>query len=334
MGPPGEQPLLYLPPAGNRMVAPMRARLLAAALAVLAVSAPSTADAVPAPIAVSAAGPSGSGRIEDGRSCADGGDGRYWHYEYAGGVAPGSFTQRPSELRLHLDLHHDQGEANAFLQEDASHASLLDDRGTIRVRLRSAAGSCADDPSLPFDGTTVTGAGTWEVDRGAGAYEGATGSGTFDLSAAVAPGADNPWALDLDGSIDIPGPALSVQVLRTYWASLGTDYLTRRPTVVYRITNSGPGAAYAARLVSATSSSPGVTPLGPVPQTLGDLAPGESTDVAVRYQFGLVQPCALVILSCPFTTAVGVQWTDALDRPLAPVLGGLATQAPNLPPPL
>lgn len=315
----------------------MRARLLATAAVLAAVpvaAVPAHADPPdPQPISVAASGDHGHGRIEDGRPCADGGDGRYWHYEYGGPVLPGQFTQRPAELKLHLDLHHDGDAAAAFLLDDETHASLLDDRGTIRVRLRSDAGGCDDVPNLPFDGTTVTGTGTWEVDRAAGAYEGAAGSGTFDLSASVAPGADNPWALALDGEITVPQPTLSATVVRTFWGGLGTDYLSRRPTVVYRVRNDGPGAAYGARLTAATSPTPGVTPLGPVPRSLGDLAPGEEATVAVRYQFGLLQPCALVILDCPFTTALTVEWRDALDRVSTPTVGGLATKAPDLPPP-
>lgn len=303
-------------------------------VAAASVPLPAAAEGPPAPVAVSTGGASGSGRIEDGRSCEDGGDGRYWHYEYTGGVEPGSFSQRPAELRLHLDLHHDETEANAFLLDDESHASLLDDRGTIRVRLRTAGDECLEEPTLSFDGSTASGTGTWQVDRGAGAYEGVSGNGTFTVSAAVDPGADNPWSLDLQGAFEILQPSLQVDVVNTHWGGLGTDYLTRRPTVTYRITNVGNGPAFGAELAGTSSPTPGVTPLGPVPQALGDLAPGESTTVAVRYQLGLLQPCQVVILNCPFVTNVGVQWTDALDRPSSPAVNGLATKAPDFPPPL
>ncbi|MEY2571417.1 MAG: hypothetical protein QOE63_1767, partial [Acidimicrobiaceae bacterium] len=220
----------------------------------------------------------------------------------------------------------------AFLAGIESHASLLNQRGAVKVRLSS--GSCAT-PTLAFNGSQASGSGTWTVDRGSGAYRDITGSGSFSMSGAeVNPGADNALDLQLNGSFSIPDPSLSLQVLKTYWGGLGTDYLSRRVTVVYRITNSGPGDAFGAKLTSTTSSTAGVTPLGPTPQTLFDIPSGAYQDVQVRYQFALLTgPCKLVILSCNFSTTVNVDFPDAFDvsHPLSATKPAVA---PTLPPPL
>ena len=75
-----------------------------------------------------------------------------------------------------------------------------------------------------------------------------------------------------------------------------------------------------------------MTGLGPVPQKLGDLLSGESETARARFQFGLLQPCQLVILNCEFQTTLGVLMPDALDRP-ATLLATTSTKAPALPPP-
>lgn len=322
--------------------------MLVAVVTVSALGAPGAAGgataAVPVPLNLSVAGANGSGYIETpGRTCAEGGQGAYWNYDYSAPVGAGAFSQQPGDLRLRLALHSDlvrfpgslsptpaAGPPRAFLQGDDSHASLANSRGTLKVRLRS--GTCAA-PTLAFDGISSSGSGTWEVSEGQGSYRGATGSGSFTVSADVAPGADNPFSLQLDGQVSVLQPSLKVEVLKAYWGSLGTDYLTRRVTVAYKITNTGPGDAFAAKVLKITSSTPGVTPIGGTNLPLGDLEPGQSEVVSLRFQLGLLGPCQLVILGCSFATTTFVDWSDALDVVSHPSAASTA-KAPTLPPPL
>lgn len=115
----------------------------------------------PVPLQVSVSGANGEGRIEaPGRTCAEGGDGAYWNYDYGSPLAAGAFSAQPGELRLHLALHSDQvrfpntqdevvAEApRAFLQGTDSFATLANSRGTLTLRLRS--GTC-EAPSLTFE---------------------------------------------------------------------------------------------------------------------------------------------------------------------------------------
>jgi hypothetical protein len=88
-------------------------------------------------------------------------------------------------------------------------------------------------------------------------------------------------------------------------------------------------------LTSATSPTNGVTTVGIVPQNLPDLQSGQSVTVTVRYQFGLLAPCALVILGCEFDTTLGVSMPDALDKADSPPpTATVHVRAPDLPPPL
>lgn len=311
--------------------------------------------AAPYGISIDASGANGSGRINTpGRPCAEGGDGASWHYDYESPLTAGTFSALAGELRFHLDLHSEDGSTRtppldkpappavspAFLQGEESHTSLINDRGTVKLRLTS--GTC-QAPALTFDGSSASGSGAWHVGGSTGSYRNATGSGTFRLVAGVAPGADNPFSLVLDGSLDILAPSLKVEVVETYWGFLGADYLVRKVTVVYRITNTGPGDAFGARVVKVTSPTNGVTVLGPVPQALGDLLgdpdgagplTGDSEIVRIRYQFGLLKPCALVILGCVFDTKLEVSMPDALDRPATYSQTTVGVRAPDFPPPL
>ena len=205
----------------------------------------------------------------------------------------------------------------------------------------SSSGTCSS-PTLPFDGTTVgPGTGTWTVDQGtsasppasSGSYRQATGSGTFALTAQLGPGANNAWSLSLKGQITVLEPTLSVSVVNSYWGNLGLDYAARNVSITYQITNSGPGDAFGSTLSSSSSSTLGVTPLGPTPQALGDLASGASVQATVVYHLGLVGPCTLVILNCRFATTVTTAMPDALDQPQTLSATAGAT-APALPPPL
>jgi hypothetical protein len=315
------------------------------AVAPLAVLAAPDAGASTKPVALRLQAVDGSGNsTTPGRSCADGGAGASWHYDYGTKVAPGGFSQLDSESRVHLDLHSDTQRyqnasgayaagSTAFLQGQESHASLLNQRGSVKLRLSS--GTCAA-PTLAFNGSNATGAGTWTVDSGSGAYRDVAGSGTFVLNnAEVNPGADNALDLALNGSLTIPDPALQVEVVSTYWGSLGTDYLTRRATVVFKVTNTGQGDAFNVAVQSVSSPTQGVTPVpSAFPMRLLDLPAGTSQTFQVRYQFSLLAgPCKLVLLACAFQASATVDLPDAFDVPHV-LTGTASTKAPTLPPPL
>ena len=374
----GEVPVTQAPRgAGERNRGVLRRALVAAALAsALTISAPGFGNPAGAqievqlppdafPIDVNVAGANGVGHSNTpGRACGAtpeaGGDGAYWHYNYVAPLAGGTFGVDPSEVRFHLDLHSNvvtrpqpglhgpiRG-PNAFLLGEESHASLINKRGTIKVRLSS--GTCAD-PTLLFDGTTVNGGGGWTIGATSGSYRGATaiGGGFTITDTDVVPGADNPFALKLNGFINILKPSLKVEVVGTYWGFMGVDYALRRVTVIYKITNTGPGDAFGVQLASATSPTNGAKALGPVPQKLGDLLNGESDTFRVQYSLSVVQakivagttivgnatlePCQVVILNCKFRSVLGVSMPDALDRATTYNATVDAT-APVLPPPL
>lgn len=301
-------------------------------------------------------GTNGVGKINTpGRSCAAGGDGAYWHYDYStplqgldpkldptGEQVKTRFSYQPGEVRLHLDLHsEDAGRPapNAFLLGGESHASLINDRGTVKLRLKG--GDCAK-PGLSFNGTTASGSGAWEVDTSTGAYRNATGTGTFTIHQAdVAPGADNPFRVDLAGSLTVQQPSLSVPTVEAYWGNLGLDYLLRRLTVVYEVKNEGPGDAFSVQFTSAQPKDVGtavtVVPPAASPTRLGDLRSGQSDKVKVRYRLGTGNPpCDAVLLQCRFGAEVKVSMLDALDRTWAgsPTTQTVQVAVPDFPPPI
>jgi hypothetical protein len=338
------------------MAAPRRAAvLLAACLTLGAVALPSAPGAgaapqgSPQPLALTMAGTNGAGRIvSPGRACSDGGTGNYRHFSISGPLAAGVLAQLTGTLDGSLDVHHDGQEppvgpvaGGAFLLGTQSHVTLSNYRGAVQMVLQGGQCSSPASPlSFGADGHQVNAGpftGTFAVTTDPattnGSYTGATGSGTYTLSAGVAPGADNPWSLALNGNISIREPALTATVVSTFWGNLGLDYVTRVISVTYQVTNSGTGDSFGATLVSTSSPTNGVTPLGPQPQALGDLPAGQSRQVTVRYRLGLLGPCAVVILNCKFSSVVNVSLPDALDV-AATRSATLPITAPALPPPL
>lgn len=335
------------------------AAVAVAATALLPGSDASAGTGTPQPLDITVQGANGTGRISaPGRPCSEGGDGASFHYGYRSALPAGRFSALPAELRLNLDVHGEgQGAPqisydDAFLLAEESAATLANERGTVRLTLSS--GTCSA-PTLAFDGAKAEDAtpsdptGTWRVQTSTGSYRGATGTGTFSLSRAdVAPGADNPFSFTMNGNLAVLQPNLTVAPVASYWGFLGADYLLRRVTVVFRVTNTGgaavTGDAFDVRLgaVSASpASAPGTTTLsgvkvlGPVVQRLGDLVPGQSEDIRVRYELGLApdEPCALVVLSCSFDTALTLESRDALDVE-GTVSHTVRAVAPDFPPPL
>jgi hypothetical protein len=283
-----------------------------------------------------------------GRACSDGGTGGYRHYSVDAPLPAGVLSQLTGTLRGSVDVHHDGQEpptgpvqGGAFLLGNQSHVTLSNYRGAVQLQLQG--GQCGS-PTAPLtfsaDGHQInsgpfTGSFSVTTDQATtnGAYRGATGAGTYTLSAGVAPGADNAWSLALNGNLSILEPALSVSVVKTFWGNLGLDYALRIVSVTYQITNSGKGDAYNTSVVSTSSPTNDVTALGPQPQPLGDLAAGQATQVTVRYRLGLLSPCLAVILNCNFSSVVNVSLPDALDVPATPS-ATLPITAPVLPPPL
>jgi hypothetical protein len=313
---------------------------------------PASAGPVPQPFNGSWSGANAYDRIQDpGRRCADGGKGQYRHVSIESplGSSNPMSANLPGVIRGSFAVHHDGTElvgspispaANqAFLLGTDSHVTLSNQRGSVQLRL--SAGNCTT-PTLDFDGTTVVGSGTWTIDPNSttGSYHPtaptpSTGTGTFTLSLGVAPGADNPWTLALNGNITVPQPSLSVAVVNTYWGNLGLDYATRRVTVTYRVTNNGPGDTFNPVVTKAAPVTYGVKLMaGQIPQALPDLAHGESTTFIVRYQFGLSSPCK-VIFDCNFKTTIAVSMPDVLDKATSPPPQVTTSQkAPTLPPPV
>jgi hypothetical protein len=294
------------------------------------------------PLAESASGNNGVGSIVNpGLSCANGGQGNYRDYLMTTTVPGGVISGLPGNLRANLDVQHDGVEppvgpvtTNAFLLGNASHATFSNQRGALELQLSS--GSCAK-PTLPFDGTTVSGNGTWVIDPTSsgnnGSYRQASGSGTFTLRAGIGPGADNPWNLALSGNMSVLEPSMAISVVNVYWGNLGLDYALRNVSVTYRVTNTGAGDSFGDTLTGSSSPTGGVHPLGPTPQSLGDLASGASTLVTVVYHLDLLAPCLLVILNCNFSTSLTATMPDALDVP-STQSASAPVSAPALPPPL
>jgi hypothetical protein len=347
---------------------------VAAALSASLVAAPSGVGAqaaglgTPRPFSTSVGAPTGSGRIDPGEPCSEGGDGGYWHYDYEStlpaGVITGLQSTLPGTARLHLDLHSEDhivratpGEpqaGRAWLEGTESEVTLANQRGTVTMQLRSLAdevgAGCETARNLTFDGATATGAGLqWEIARSTGSYRQAEGDGTATLRAAVTPGPDNPFQLDLGGDVAVLQPNLKLEFVDSYWAFLGAHYAVRRVTVIYRVTNTGPGDAFGVRLVGASSPTQGaklVGPLpfntattnqGPVPQFLADIPAGQSEIVRLRWQLPIPSgdpPCELVILGCEFDTRLRFDMPDALDVVEATKSALVRVKAPDFPPPV
>jgi hypothetical protein len=222
------------------------------------------------------------------------------------------------------------------------------------VQLGLTAGACGGPMPLTFNGTQTSGPGTWAVTSTSGSYRQATGLGTFALDAGVSPGADNPWALQVNGSLRVLQPQLDVRLADVYWGRDGVDYALRQVAAEYQITNVGAGDSYGALLTAASSPTPGAaliqisingrqlfvngnTPVGGgFPRSLGDLASGEQIRMTVVWQLPAPSgkpPCKAVILGCQIDTRLTFNTPDALDLPVTTNVA-IPVKAPNVPPPL
>ena len=285
------------------------------------------------------AGQNGVSRvIGDGFGCDGDSPVRDIHLLLEDDLDAGVLSQLTGDARANLGISQAVGSVQidgngSRLEPQTSHVTLSNARGTLQLQLDGGACPTRNLGIADRAGGGLSGTGGLSLVEGTGAYRNATFTdGTWGLGTATAPGADNPWTLDLDGRVAVLRPGLQVEVLDTGWGNLGADYLSRTVSVRYRITNTGPGDSFGTVLTS-TSGSTGVTALGPTPQPLGDLLAGDSVEVWVKYRLALVgPPCALLVLNCHFTSTLTVSLPDALDTP-ATTTRTVAVTAPDLPPP-
>ncbi|WP_129593289.1 hypothetical protein [Streptomyces sp. C] len=300
-------------------------RTAAVVMALLAGAAVATAPAgaagrVPDPLNVSAS--SAAGVVTSAPACSPGPltDGRL--LTGSASLNPGVFSSLASQLGVSLPFR--VGATQAALPEDDARVALSNARGTLTLALKS--GTCSS-PTLSYDGTTVTGSGTWTVvpdSAPANAYRGASGTGSFGVAADVTTGSGKPWSLSLTGSVSLLQPQVAV-TRRAYWGGLG-NYLSRTLSVEYRIRNTGPGDAFNVKLLDAPPTSPGITRLGPVPQTVGSIRSGATASVVVRYRV-----CGIAVVGCRFTADTQTSLTDALDGNLHTETVPVTVQVPLTP---
>lgn len=214
-------------------------------------------------------------------------------------------TSLPTELAVSLGILANGTGGGSLV---ASSMRFTNARGTLPARLES--GSC-DAPGLSLGPGAASGAGVWAVDGDAatGAFRQATGTGTFTLSATTQSGGANAWSLSVSGGVSVLQPSLSASLLSSSWAHQPGDPPGRIATVVYRLTNTGPGDGFAGAF-DAPGSPTGFGLLSVTPASFGALPAGGVADVTVRWSVptGAVRE---------FDTAVHLRYTDALDQPSA-----------------
>lgn len=236
------------------------------------------------------------------------------HHHVSDQPLPGGvLSQLAGTVRTNLDFHF-AGSGPGHLVGEQSQAALANQRGAVGLQL--TAGSCAN-PIVAFDGTTATGSGTWAIEPSAtnGAYREATGSGTFTISTTFAPGNDNPWSLAFTGDITVLQPALKVELVRSFWGHLGADYAGRVVTVIYKLTNTGPGDAFRVQLLPPGTKT-GIVPIEVFPTDLDDLSAGETVIVTARYKIGIRgQHDGPLLVRRQFDTTIAAVMPDALDVP-------------------
>lgn len=260
------------------------------------------AGRVPDPLSVS--GSSGAGVVTSSPGCPSGPLTDTRQLTGSTPLTAGVFSSLASQLSVNLPFR--VGATAAALPNGEGQVALSNARGTLTLALTS--GDC-NTPTLTSNGTTVSGSGTWSVvpdTAPANAYRGASGSGSFTLTAGVTPGTGRAWSLSLTGNVTVLQPQLAV-TQRAFWGGIG-NYFARTLSVEYRIRNTGPGDAFGVKLVDALPTSSGVTRLGPVPQTVGAIPAGGSAPVVVRYRV-----CSIAVLGCRFTANTQTFLTDALD---------------------
>lgn len=306
----------------------IRKAVVATALAGLVLSSSSSsAFAPPSLVSAILSGTNGVSVVQaGGETCMGAGNVHYRHVTFSSplptfdpiisAALPGTMTGffnvgRTGDEPVNTPLPAGQ---KAFLHGTDSTVTLTNQRGSVMLRLQG--GTCLT-PNFDFDGFTISGTHVWTVDAAGttGSYHPlaanpTTGSGTYNVSLGIRPNHNNPWQLGLAGNLTVPQPVLKVAVAKTKFVGL-SDLFKRILTVTYRVTNAGPGDSFAPVLTGAPALHPGVTVMGPVPQTLPDLLHGKSTLVSVRYKLARPGPCGF---RCIFDTSVSVAMPDAFDN--------------------
>ncbi|WP_329395147.1 hypothetical protein [Streptomyces melanogenes] len=262
------------------------------------------AVAVRAPDAVNVSGSSAAGVVTSSSGCPSGPLDTTRRLTGGTALSPGVFSSLASQLSV--DLPFRVGGTQAALPGGEGRVALTNARGTLTLAL--TAGDCTT-PTLSYDGTKVSGSGTWTVvpdATPANAYRGATGGGSFTVTSDVTPGTGKLWTMNLTGNVTLLQPQVAV-TQRAFWGGIG-NYFTRTLSVEYRIRNTGPGDAFGVKLVDALPTGSGITRLGPVPQTVGAIPAGGSAPVVVRYRV-----CPVTVIGCRFTANTQTFLTDALD---------------------
>lgn len=296
-------------------------------IALMAALAPMTAPAgaeVRAPDPLNVSGSGTAGVVTSGPGCPSGPLTATRQVTGGTPLNPGVFSSPASLLSVSLPFR--VGATGAALPDGEGRVTLANTRGSLTLAL--TAGSC-DGPVLSYDGTRVTGSGSWTVAPDAdtaNAYRGASGTGSFTLTSDVATGTGRQWSLNLTGNVSLLQPQVAV-TRRAYWGGVG-NFLSRTLSVEFRIRNSGTGDAFGVTLVDALPTGSGITRLGPVPQTVGAIPAGGSAAVVVRYRV-----CGIGVVGCHFTAATQTFLTDALDANAHTETVPVAVQVPVTPVP-
>lgn len=262
-------------------------------------------------------------------ACSEGGNATH-HHSTDQPLGGGVLSRLGGTVRTNLDLHLPGG--SGFLVPEQSSAAITNERGEVAIDL--VAGSCAA-PTVSFDGATASGTGTWTIDgqRANGSYRQATGSGTFTFATRFGPGNDNPWQMAFNGEITVLQPDLRVELVRSFWGRLGADYAGRMVSVIYRLTNSGPGDAFDVEVLPPVTK-PGIAAVEVFPTDLDDLSAGEDVLITVRYKIGIRgQRDGPLLVRRQFDTTISASMPDALD--VASIKSQVVTvTAPAYPPSL
>lgn len=224
-------------------------------------------------------------------------------------LSGGEFSALPGSFNLSLAV--DESSGSLFPESDVT---ISNTRGSVPLLL--SAGPCQGAPPLSVSGHFISGSGTWAVDSpsATGSYRQATGSGTFTIQHAdLTPGTGRPWSISLTGSVDVLQPSLVVDVARSSWRHQSGDPSGRVATVVYRVSNEGPGDAFTGVFLEPDAPA-GFDLLSIAPAAFGDVAADDSAEVTVRWVVGKLR-------GNDFDTTVHLQQADALD------VGGTTDQA-------
>ncbi|MEK6537280.1 MAG: hypothetical protein AABZ63_07325, partial [Actinomycetota bacterium] len=101
------------------------------------------------------------------------------------------------------------------------------------------------------------------------------------------------------------GPVLALSLTRIYWASY-TDWQNHQLSIDYKVTDNGPGTAYATKITGATATN-GVYLTSPVPVSLGNINQGSYAPFTFKYYIpvGVTSFSATVYSTCSDQNGAG-----------------------------